>query len=64
MESVTRFYERIAKKNGLIATGGSDAHGKIKPHTYVGKKTVPMAVVEQLRLIADETRQALKVQPI
>jgi len=36
-------------KNGLIATGGSDSHGKIKPYTYVGKKTVPYEVVERLR---------------
>ena len=49
MDTVTAFYERIAKKNGLIATGGSDAHGKIKSYTYVGKKTVPLEVVEQLR---------------
>ena len=49
MNTVTEFYERIAKKNNLIATGGSDAHGKIKPYTYVGKKTVPLEVVEQLR---------------
>jgi len=49
MDTVTQFYERIAKKNGLIATGGSDAHGNIKPYTYVGKKTVPMDTVEQLR---------------
>jgi len=50
MTSVTEFYERIALKNGLIATGGSDSHGKIKPYTYVGKKTVPLEVVEQLRM--------------
>ena len=41
MNTVTQFYERIAQKNGLIATGGSDAHGKAKSYTYVGKKTVP-----------------------
>jgi predicted metal-dependent phosphoesterase TrpH len=46
---VTQFYERIALKNGLIATGGSDAHGKAKSYTYVGKRTVPLEVVEQLR---------------
>ena len=49
MNTVTEFYERIARKNNLIATGGSDAHGKIKPYTYVGKKTVSLEVVEQLR---------------
>jgi len=50
MNTVIEFYERIAKKNGLIATGGSDAHGKAKSFTHVGKKTVPLEVVEQLRL--------------
>jgi len=49
MATVTQFYERIAQKNGLIATGGSDAHGKAKSYTYVGKKTVPIEVVEHLR---------------
>ena len=49
MSNVTEFYERIARKNGLIATGGSDAHGKAKSYTYVGKRTVPIEVVEQLR---------------
>ena len=59
MENVTHFYERIAKKNGLIATGGSDAHGKAKSYTYVGKRTVPLDVVEQLRVIASEAKQSL-----
>lgn len=54
MDTVTAFYERIAKKNGLIATGGSDAHGKVKSYTYVGKKTVPLDVVEQLRMAKHE----------
>ena len=49
MPMVTQFYERIAMKNDLIATGGSDAHGKAKTYTYVGKQTVPVSVVEQLR---------------
>ncbi|MBF0571294.1 MAG: PHP domain-containing protein [Candidatus Omnitrophica bacterium] len=47
--TVTKFYERIAQKNGLIATGGSDFHGKTQTYNYVGKKTVPIEVVEQLR---------------
>jgi len=49
MPTVIQFYERIAKKNGLIATGGSDAHGRAKAYTYIGKKTVPIEVVDQLR---------------
>ena len=49
INTVTQFYERIAKKNNLIATGGSDAHGKAKSYTYVGKRSVPLEVVEELR---------------
>ena len=47
--TVTEFYERIAQKHGLIPTGGSDDHGRAKGYTYVGKKTVPYTIVEQLR---------------
>ena len=54
MNTVIQFYERIALKNGLIATGGSDAHGKAKSYTYVGKRTVPLDVVEQLRMAKNE----------
>ncbi len=49
MPTVTQFYERIAQKNGLIATGGSDAHGKAKSYTYIGKQTIPLTTVELLR---------------
>jgi predicted metal-dependent phosphoesterase TrpH len=50
INTVTQFYERIALKNGLIATGGSDAHGSAKTYTYVGKRTVPVDIVDQLRM--------------
>jgi len=59
MSNVIEFYERIAKKNGLIATGGSDAHGKAKSYTYVGKSFVPMEIVEQLRDISNIAKQSL-----
>jgi predicted metal-dependent phosphoesterase TrpH len=52
MENVVQFYERIAQKHGLVATGGSDAHGKAKAYTHIGKRTVPYDVVEQLKEIA------------
>lgn len=47
--NVTNFYLGIAKKHGLIITGGSDAHGVAKKNTYVGKVKVPYEVVEQLK---------------
>jgi hypothetical protein len=46
---VTGYYEGLARKHGLIATGGSDAHGNMKKHTRVGKTKVPYAVVEALK---------------
>ena len=48
-DTVTQFYEKIARKYGLVMTGGSDAHGAAKPHTYVGKMKVPYEVVEQMK---------------
>lgn len=43
------YYEGIAQKHNLIKTGGSDSHGRIKDNTYVGRRKVPYAVVEQLK---------------
>lgn len=54
INTVTQFYERIAQKNGLIATSGSDAHGSAKSYTYIGKRTVPVEVVEQLRMAKEK----------
>jgi len=43
------FYEGLAKKYNLLMTGGSDAHGSAKRHTYVGKVKVPYDLVEKLK---------------
>jgi len=48
-ETEVRFYEGIAKKHNLIATGGSDAHGDGKNNTFIGKVSVPLDVVRQLK---------------
>lgn len=48
-EAVADYYRGLAKKNNLIVTGGSDAHGEAKKYTHVGKKTVPYETVEQLK---------------
>jgi predicted metal-dependent phosphoesterase TrpH len=48
-DNVTRFYEGLAKKHHIAATGGSDAHGSIKKHTYVGKMKIPYDLVEKLK---------------
>lgn len=46
-----KFYKRFARSRGLIATGGSDAHGFAKSvRPGVGDVTVPYDVVIELRL--------------
>ncbi len=47
--AVIQFYEGIAKKYCLAVTGGSDAHGDTKKHTYVGKMKIPYNIVEKLK---------------
>lgn len=47
--STTEFYAKLAKKHGLVATGGSDAHGDAKKNTYLGKMTIPYEQVEFLK---------------
>lgn len=41
----TRTYLKIAKKLGLIITGGSDYHGAGKPDVSLGHPAVPLSVV-------------------
>ncbi len=48
-DNVTRFYEDLVKKHKLVATGGSDAHGDVKKHTYVGKVKIPYDLIEKLK---------------
>ena len=48
-DSMTRSYEGLVKKHGLVATGGSDAHGNVKKYTYVGKVKIPYDLVEKLK---------------
>ena len=42
-------YVSIAKELGLLATGGSDYHGKAKPYVNLGKSTVPDELLEALK---------------
>ena len=48
-ETAVNYYLKIAEKHNLIPTGGSDAHGDNKKHTYVGKVSIPYHVVEHLK---------------
>jgi hypothetical protein len=47
--ALTRHYEDLAKRHGLIITGGSDCHGLGKGKVLMGGVRVPYSVVEQLR---------------
>lgn len=42
-------YEKMAKANGLLITGGSDCHGLAKGRVLLGGVKVPYSVVENLK---------------
>ena len=46
----TSYYEGIAKKHNLLMTGGSDAHGKAKVNTFIGKTSIPYELVDKLKI--------------
>ena len=43
-------YSRLADKLGLVATGGSDSHGRRDGRLHLGCCTVPLSTIEQLKL--------------
>lgn len=49
--SVIDYYANIAKKNNLVLTGGSDAHGEGKANTFIGKIKIPYELVERLKAL-------------
>ena len=53
-ENVIKFYEGIARKHNLLTTGGSDAHGKAKEHTFIGKQKIPYELVERMKETVDQ----------
>lgn len=48
-EKNTARYRRLAEKMGLVATGGSDSHGKRDGRLLLGSCTVPRSTIEELR---------------
>ena len=44
-----QFYLRIAEKHGLLVSGGSDCHGKLKNVVMLGKIRLPEDIVQRLR---------------
>ena len=52
--NIMRFYEGLARKHHLVVTGGSDAHGAAKKHTFIGKVRIPYDLIEKLKQAAQE----------
>jgi hypothetical protein len=48
-QSQVNFYLNMAKKLGLLVTGGSDFHGSAKPEIKLGTIKIPFELVEKLR---------------
>jgi hypothetical protein len=47
--SIAHYYISLAKKYGLLITGGSDCHGKVKGGIRIGKVKAPYEIVEKLK---------------
>jgi hypothetical protein len=50
-------YMNLAKRWGLVPTGGSDAHGAFKRTPTIGSVAVSYSVVEQLKLLSRDARE-------
>ncbi|MDO8580056.1 MAG: PHP domain-containing protein [Candidatus Omnitrophota bacterium] len=46
---LSEFYCNLASKHQMVVTGGSDAHGAAKKHTFVGRVKIPYDLVEKLK---------------
>lgn len=57
---MTQQYQALAKKLGLLLSGGSDFHGSMKPHIAIGKGmgdlAVPYSFLEELKARASTKR--------
>jgi predicted metal-dependent phosphoesterase TrpH len=57
LEAEVAYLRRLAKKHGLVVTGGTDYHGgEITPAPAPGTVEVPVEVVDALRARAEEVR--------
>ena len=57
--NVAAHYERIAKRLGLVMTGGSDCHGLGKGRILMGTVKVPYELVEKLKAEAENIRKEI-----
>ncbi len=47
--AIARYYVSLAQKYGLLVTGGSDCHGRVKGETRIGKLKAPYEIIERLK---------------
>ncbi|MDD4898985.1 MAG: PHP domain-containing protein [Candidatus Omnitrophica bacterium] len=48
-QSMRNYYLNLTKEYHLVATGGSDCHGKAKPEVRIGSIKIPYELVEKLK---------------
>lgn len=51
---VSSYYKRLAKKNGIVYTGGSDFHGEGRGQSTLGCQNVTIDVLENLKALVAE----------
>ncbi len=56
-ERAARYYAGLARRYGLLLTGGSDAHGGDREGSFVGRVRVPYRFVERLKTRRDRVRR-------
>jgi len=56
--SATKKYEKMAKKYGILVTGGSDCHGHAKHKVLMGGLKIPYGLVEKLKCEAAVIKKA------
>lgn len=52
-DHLRRYYSNLAKKHGLIVTGGSDCHGHLKGKLMMGTVEVPYSFLEGLKRLKE-----------
>lgn len=52
-KAAIKHFLKLAKKFDLLATGGSDCHGKAKPEAKIGSIKIPYELVEKLKKAQD-----------
>ncbi len=56
--AASKHYQSLAKKYGLLLTGGSDYHGPDKDRLSLGKIRIPYSLVEELKKEAQSSRKS------